>query len=127
MSDTRPLMPPSPHTAHPAAETHAYAAPEQQRDEFTLRIPKPGSGGPARAAVRTTEFWMTIAMVLLLLIATAADPDGLPAASAWRFATYAVMAYVVSRGLAKLGNRPDASHDEHDHARRPAERHVDLR
>lgn len=81
------------------------------RDEFTVRIPKPGSGGPVRAAVRTTEFWMTIALVVLVLLASYVDADAMNRVDGWRFATWAVMAYVISRGLAKLGNRSDATHD----------------
>lgn len=81
-----------------------------RRDEFTLRIPKPRGGAVTRAALRTTEFWMTVALVVLVLVATYAD-DALGSADGWRFATWAVMAYVVSRGLAKLGKRADAVHD----------------
>ncbi|MEX0658780.1 MAG: hypothetical protein WD080_06560 [Egibacteraceae bacterium] len=82
-----------------------------QRDEYTLRIPKPGGGGPVRGAIKTTEFWMTIALVLLVLLAAYVGGDSLERVDGWRFATWAVMAYVISRGLAKLGNRADASHD----------------
>lgn len=98
---------PSHHTppASPAGTT---------RDEFTLRIPKPGSGGPARAAVKTTEFWMTLALVFLLLLSTYLD-DALNRVDGWRFVTWAVMAYVISRGLAKLGNRSDAAYDQRTH------------
>lgn len=85
-------------------------SPGDRRDEFTLRIPKPGRGGPVRAAVRTTEFWMTLALVVLLLLATYLDA-ALNRVDGWRFVTWAVMAYVISRGLAKLGNRSDATHD----------------
>ena len=87
------------------------AEPQQHRDEFTVRIPKPGSGGPARAAFKTTEFWMTLGLVFAVLLATYADADSLARVDGWRFATWAVMAYVVSRGLAKLGNRSDATHE----------------
>lgn len=92
----------------PAADPRPSTGP---RDEFTLRIPKPGSGGPVRAAIKTTEFWMTVALVFFVLLATYLDSDALSPADGWRFATWAVMAYVVSRGLAKLGNRSDATSD----------------
>lgn len=81
------------------------------RDEFTLRIPKPGRGGPVRAAIKTTEFWMTVGLVFLVLLSTYVDADSLSRVDGWRFATWAVMAYVISRGLAKLGNRSDATQD----------------
>ncbi|HVL97956.1 MAG TPA: hypothetical protein VM324_01515 [Egibacteraceae bacterium] len=81
------------------------------REEFTVRIPKPGGGGPVRAAIKTTEFWMTVILVVFVLLAAYVDGDALPRADGWRFATWAVMAYVISRGLAKLGNRSDATRE----------------
>lgn len=113
----RPVAARAPHTDHGASDHGAtdHGATEHRdahhRDEFTLRIPKPGGGGPARSALRTTEFWMTIAIVFLLLLAGFIDADAFPRVEAWRFATWAVMAYVISRGLAKLGNRADAAHE----------------
>lgn len=64
-----------------------------------------------RSAIKTTEFWMTIALVFLVLLAAYVGGDSLERVDGWRFATWAVMAYVISRGLAKLGNRADATHD----------------
>jgi hypothetical protein len=94
------------------AERPAPATPPaaSARDEFTLRIPKPGGGGPARAAVKTTEFWLTVGLVFVLLLATYLD-EALAREAGWRFVTWAIMAYVISRGLAKLGNRADATHE----------------
>ena len=101
-SSTQPMSTPT--GAHPAPDT------SNQREEFTLRIPKPGTGGNGehRSALRTTEFWMTIGLVVLVLLSTYLDEDTLNRAEGWRFATWAIMAYVISRGLSKLGNRPDA-------------------
>lgn len=96
----------------PAAGATPSTGHTGQRDEFTLRIPRPGGGGPPRAAIKTTEFWMTLALVFLVLLASYLDGDSLPRVDGWRFATWAVMAYVVSRGLAKLGNRSDATHEQ---------------
>ena len=105
MSETQPLTTRSDQRGSYAGE------PERHRDEFTVRIPKPGSGGPARAALKTTEFWMTLGLVAFVLLATYLDEDTLNRVDGWRFATFAVMAYVISRGLAKLGNREDAAHE----------------
>lgn len=95
----------------PATGAAPSTARTDHRDEFTLRIPRPGSGGPPRAAIKTTEFWMTIALVFFVVLAAYIDEDALSRADGWRFATWAVMAYVISRGLAKLGNRSDATHE----------------
>lgn len=94
-------------------ETPSTASAPSGRDELTIRIPKPGRGGPGRSAIKTTEFWMTLALVFLVLLATYLDEDSLERVDGWRFATWAVIGYAISRGLAKLGNRGDADHD-HD-------------
>ena len=64
------------------------------------------------SAFKTTEFWMTLGLVAAVLAATYIARDSLDRVDGWRFATWAVMAYVISRGLAKLGQRRDAGHDE---------------
>lgn len=87
------------------------SGPERPDDHLTIRIPKPGSGGPMRSALRTTEFWLTLGLVFFVLLATYVDEDSLDRVDGWRFATYAVVAYVLSRGLAKFGNHADASHE----------------
>jgi hypothetical protein len=84
---------------------------QDDNDHLTIRIPKPGSGGPMRSALRTTEFWMTIGFALFVLLATYLDEDTLDRVDGWRFATFAVVAYVISRGLAKFGNHSDADHE----------------
>lgn len=80
-------------------------------DHLTIRIPKPGSGGPTRSALKTTEFWLTIGLIFFVLLATYVDEDSLDRVDGWRFATFAVVAYVVSRGIAKFGNHTDAAHE----------------
>lgn len=93
-------------------EPVAASSPRQADDDhLTIRIPKPGSGGPARSALKTTEFWFTLALALLVLLATYLDEDSLDRVDGWRFATYAVVAYVISRGLSKFGNHRDGEHD----------------
>ena len=56
---------------------------------------------------RSTEFLLTVAFVALVLLATYIDEDTLARTDGWRYASYAVVAYVVSRGLAKLGRSSD--------------------
>lgn len=59
----------------------------------------------ARDGFKTSEFYLTILAVAAVLIATYLDGDSLSRSDGWRYAIFAVMAYVVSRGLAKLGSR----------------------
>jgi hypothetical protein len=54
---------------------------------------------------KTTEFWVMIVVVAGILISTYADDDTLAREDGWRFVTFVVAAYLVSRGLAKLGSR----------------------
>ena len=63
----------------------------------------------ARESFRSTEFIMTVAFVVLVLLATYVDEDTLARTDGWRYASFAVVAYVISRGLAKLGR--DAHRD----------------
>lgn len=66
-----------------------------------------------RKSFRTTEFYLTLAFVASVLLATYVDGDSLARADGWRYASYAVVAYVVSRGLAKLGSgEPRTEEDE---------------
>ena len=56
-----------------------------------------------RESFRSSEFLLTIAFVVLVLLATYVDEDTLARTDGWRYASFAVVAYVVSRGLAKFG------------------------
>jgi hypothetical protein len=58
-----------------------------------------------RSGFKTSEFWVMLAFVVAVLIATYADEDSLARDDGWLFAAFAVVAYVVSRGLAKLATR----------------------
>lgn len=58
-----------------------------------------------RLGFKTTEFWVMIVAVAGILISTYADDDTLSRKDGWLFASIVVAAYVVSRGLAKLGSR----------------------
>src|SRR5215218_10441995 len=57
-----------------------------------------------RHGFKTTEFFLTIVALAGVLIATYADSDSLNRVDGWRFATFIVIAYVISRGLAKLAS-----------------------
>ena len=52
--------------------------------------------------MKTTELWIALAAIAGLLIATYADSDSLNRVDGWRFVTFVVVAYLVSRGLAKV-------------------------
>jgi hypothetical protein len=62
-----------------------------------------------KAALKTTEFFAFVAMVIGVLVAAAivdeADAGGLGAKQAWLYVTVLTVGYMVSRGLAKAGSR----------------------
>jgi hypothetical protein len=61
---------------------------------------------------KTTEFWMTILFVAGVLIAAyAKNSDALSRDDGWKYASFAAAAYILSRGLAKLGTREPYSDD----------------
>lgn len=65
-------------------------------------------------AVKTTEFWAMVAIVVGILIASkvvgqgdgngSATVDAFPAARAWLYIAIVGVGYMVSRGLAKAGS-----------------------
>jgi hypothetical protein len=76
-----------------SADTPRYDTPE--RRTFT----------ETRRGAKTTELFLTLAIIIGVLLATYADEDSLARVDGWRFATYAAVAYIISRGLAKLATR----------------------
>ena len=58
-----------------------------------------------KAGFKTTEFMFTIAAVVAIIIATYVADADLGANEGWRYASWIVAAYLISRGLAKLGTR----------------------
>jgi hypothetical protein len=66
-------------------------------------------------ALKTTEFWAMVAIVVGILIASAvvgqgdgngkANVDAFPAVRAWLYIAIVGVGYMVSRGLAKAGSR----------------------
>jgi hypothetical protein len=83
-----------------------------------------GSGGSSRPSMnvrrtfKATEFWVMVVVGIALLIAAAVtdsgpDNQGFSAEDAWRYVTALAVAYILSRGLTKLGG-----HERDDHDRR---------
>jgi hypothetical protein len=58
-----------------------------------------------RAGLKTTEFMLAIAAIVAILIAVYVGDADLDATDGWRYASWVAAAYIVSRGLAKLGTR----------------------
>jgi hypothetical protein len=58
-----------------------------------------------KSGFKTTEFVMMLAVVVAILIATYVADADLGANEGWRYIAWVAAAYIVSRGLAKLGTR----------------------
>lgn len=80
--------------------------------QVTDNGPKTGTGPrgfvagetEARPGIMTTEFWLTIVVAGVVVIAAYID-DGIADRWGWILATAVVVAYVVSRGIAKAGSK----------------------
>jgi hypothetical protein len=59
----------------------------------------------AKNGFKTSEFYVMLVFVAGVLLATYADKDTLTHSDGFRYAAFAVAAYLISRGLAKLGVR----------------------
>lgn len=59
----------------------------------------------AKDGFKSSEFYVMVAFAAAVLVATYLGVDSLARAGGWRFAAFAVVAYILSRGLAKLGVR----------------------
>ena len=68
-------------------------------------------GQTALRGLKTTEFMLTIAMIVALVVAVYVADADLDAADGWRYASWVAAAYIVSRGLAKLGTREPYTDD----------------
>jgi hypothetical protein len=61
---------------------------------------------------KTSEFLVALAAMVAILVATYADGDDtLTQNDGWRYAAWIAAAYIVSRGLAKLGVREPYADD----------------
>jgi len=59
----------------------------------------------AKAGFKASEFYVMVLFVAGVLLSTYADQDSLTRRDGWLLASFAVAAYIISRGLAKLGTR----------------------
>ena len=85
-------------------QTPAPAAqPARRYERPTINLQR--SFTETKAGLKTTEFYVMLVFVAGVLLATYADVDSLARDDGWFFAGLAVAAYIVSRGLAKLGTR----------------------
>jgi len=65
-----------------------------------------------KLGVKTSEFAMMLIFVIGVLVAAyASNADALSREDGWRFAGFVAAAYIVSRGLAKLGTREPYSRE----------------
>jgi hypothetical protein len=58
-----------------------------------------------KAGFKTTEFMVALAAIVAILIATYVADADLGANEGWKYMSWVAVAYIVSRGLAKLGTR----------------------
>jgi hypothetical protein len=58
-----------------------------------------------KLGLKTSEFMFAIAMIVALVVAVYVGDADLDASDGWRYASWVAAAYIVSRGLAKLGTR----------------------
>jgi hypothetical protein len=68
-----------------------------------------------KLGVKTSEFYMMLIFIAGALIAAyASSDDGFAREDAWRYSAWVAAAYVISRGLAKLGTREPYDRDDRD-------------
>jgi hypothetical protein len=58
-----------------------------------------------KAGFKTSEFLLTLAAIVAIVVAVYVGDADLDATDGWRYASWVAAAYIVSRGLAKLGTR----------------------
>jgi len=84
-----------------AAQTYDTGA-----DAGTHRSTERRTFTETKLGFKTTEFIMAVAAIVAVLIATYSDGDDtLTQNDGWRYVAWIAAAYIVSRGLAKLGVR----------------------
>ena len=60
---------------------------------------------------KTTEFLLTLAVIVAILVAVYVGEADLDASDGWRYASWVAVAYIVSRDLAKPGTREPYTED----------------
>jgi len=69
-----------------------------------------------KLGVKTSEFWMMLIFAVAVIIAAyVKNGDALNREDGWRFASFVAVAYIISRGLAKLGVREPYDRDDRDY------------
>ena len=69
----------------------------------------------SKLGVKTSEFYMMLLFIAGTLIAAyVSSDDGFAREDAWRYSAWVAAAYIVSRGLAKLGTREPYDRDDRD-------------
>jgi hypothetical protein len=85
-------------TANPTTTASRHDRVDERTERRTYTETKLGA--------KTSEFYFAIIAIVGILAATYADgDDSLVLDDGWRMATFVVVAYIISRGLAKLGTR----------------------
>ncbi len=100
MSGRRPTDPNNPTVGSYAVESHANANDyDDDDDDYT----------ETKTFIRTSEFWFAVLGVVgVLLAAHLEGADSMTRDDGWRYATFILIGYMVSRGLAKAGTKePD--------------------
>jgi len=68
-------------------------------------------GTETRRSLMTSEFWLALAAAAAVVIAGYVADADLAAERAWTLATAIMVAYIVSRGIAKAGSRDTVVRD----------------
>ena len=92
------------------SSTSGYTAPSVS-GAHDVDVPRRRYYTEAKDGFKTSEFYVMAAFVAAVLVVTYLDSDSLAREDGWRFAAFAVIAYIISRGLAKLGVREPANTD----------------
>jgi len=85
-------------------DTGVARRPDRPTERRTLTETKPG--------FKTTEVLLTIAAIGAIPGAEYVGDADLDASDGWRYASWVAAAYIVSRGLAKLGTREPYTHED---------------
>jgi hypothetical protein len=94
-------------TANPVPTTTAPARRDRVSEHTERR-----TFTETKLGVKTSEFYFAIVAIAGILVATYADgDDSLVLDDGWRMATFVAVAYIISRGLAKLGTREPYTED----------------
>jgi hypothetical protein len=66
----------------------------------------------AKNGFKTSEFYLAVVAIAGLIIAAFLDGDSLSRDDGFRYASWVAAAYIISRGLAKLGTREPYTTDD---------------